>query len=83
MTHTPEQIEDWVADLVDEARRDLVVRWPGGERRFRAGERLHTENSYKWQADGFAALLRQAGFAQVQTFTDPQGWFAVMLASHR
>lgn len=27
MTHTPEQIENWVADLVDEARRDLVFLW--------------------------------------------------------
>ena len=62
------------------ARRALTVRWPGGQRAFAEGERLHTENSYKWQAADFAALLRQAGFASVQTWTDTQGWFAVMLA---
>ena len=63
-----------------EARSPLLVRWPGGERRFAAGERIHTENSYKWEPADFEALLRAAGFAQVQGWTDPQGWFSVMLA---
>ena len=63
-----------------EARLPLLVRWPGGERRFAAGERIHTENSYKWEPADFEALLRAAGFAQVQGWTDPQGWFSVMLA---
>ena len=49
--------------------------------RFAAGERIHTENSYKWTAEGFAALLRQAGFAGVQHWSDPQGWFGVFLAT--
>ena len=62
------------------ARQALTVRWPGGQRAFAEGERLHTENSYKWQASDFAALLQEAGFARVQTWTDAQGWFAVMLA---
>ena len=63
-----------------QARQALAVRWPGGERRFAAGERLHTENSYKWTADGFDALLREAGFARVHRWTDARGWFGVMLA---
>lgn len=63
-----------------QARESLTVRWPGGERSFAAGERIHTENSYKWQRGDFEALLRDAGFARVQTWTDEQGWFAVMLA---
>ena len=63
------------------ARQALTVRWPGGQRAFAEGERLHTENSYKWRAEDFAALLQQAGFARVQTWTDAQGWFGVMLAS--
>jgi dimethylhistidine N-methyltransferase len=64
-----------------QARRALSVRWPGGERRFDDGERIHTENSYKWTRAGFAALLREAGFEQVQSWTDPREWFAVLLAS--
>ena len=63
-----------------EARQALTVAWPGGERQFAAGERLHTENSYKWRPADFQALLHDAGFANVQTWTDAQDWFAVMLA---
>ena len=63
-----------------EARHDLSVRWPGGERRFVRGERLHTENSYKYTVEGFASLLGAAGFAPAQHWTDAQGWFAVFWA---
>ena len=64
-----------------QARAATTVCWPGGQRAFDSGERLHTENSYKWRPDDFAALLKEAGFGRVQTWTDAQGWFAVMLAS--
>jgi dimethylhistidine N-methyltransferase len=63
-----------------EARRALTVRWAAGERRFDAGERIHTEDSYKWTCEGFEALLREAGFRDVRVWTDERGWFAVMLA---
>ena len=64
-----------------EARRDLAVRWPGAERRFAAGERIHTENSYKYTPDGFAALLQRAGFDVPTCWTDPAGDFVVFLAT--
>jgi L-histidine N-alpha-methyltransferase len=63
-----------------QARTDLSVRWPGGERRFAAGERLHTENSCKYTVESFTALLRQAGFDAPLNWTDPDGWFAVFWA---
>ncbi|HSN34137.1 MAG TPA: L-histidine N(alpha)-methyltransferase [Ideonella sp.] len=63
-----------------EARSAVVVRWPGGERRFAAGERIHTENSYKYDPDDFAALLRDAGFAAPRRWSDAQGWFALYWA---
>ena len=63
-----------------EARRDVIVRWPGAQRAFRAGERLHTENSCKYTIEGFAALLEHAGFAPPVHWTDPRGWFAVFWA---
>jgi L-histidine Nalpha-methyltransferase len=66
-----------------EARHALSVAWPGGERRFAAGELLHTENSYKWRRADFEALLHDAGFRQVQGWTDERDWFALMLASDR
>ncbi|MGD9834070.1 MAG: L-histidine N(alpha)-methyltransferase [Piscinibacter sp.] len=64
-----------------EARQDLLVSWPGRQRRFAAGERIHTENSYKWTPQGFGELLRHAGFGQVGHWTDERGWFAVFMAS--
>lgn len=63
-----------------QARRALQVRWPGGERCFTAGERIHTENSYKWQQADFADLLKRAGFTHTQAWTDACGWFAVFWA---
>ena len=64
-----------------EAACDLSVRWPGHERRFVAGERIHTEYSYKYTLDGMTRLLRQAGFERVQHWTDPNQWFAVFWAA--
>jgi len=66
-----------------EARHALTVRWPGGERHFAAGERLHTENSHKWTAPAFTELLQAAGFADVQHWTDQAGWFGVFVATVR
>jgi L-histidine Nalpha-methyltransferase len=63
------------------ARRDVVLRWPGGERRLAEGERIHTENSYKYTVEGFDRLLHGAGFTHTTCWTDPQRWFAVFLAS--
>ena len=64
-----------------EARCELHVRWPGHERRFSAGERIHTENSYKYTLEGMRTLLHQAGFSQVEHWTDPKRWFAVFWAA--
>lgn len=63
-----------------QARSDVHVRWPGGGRYFHQGEGIHTENSYKFTLPDFTALLAQAGFTQVQPWTDDQDWFAVVLA---
>ncbi len=63
-----------------ESARELTVRWPDGERRFAAGERIHTENSYKWYAGQFSELLATAGFGRIQHWTDENNWFAVFLA---
>ena len=64
-----------------QALADTTVKWPGQERAFVSGERIHTENSYKYTLAGMTALLRQAGFSQVQHWTDSQGWFGVFWAS--
>jgi L-histidine Nalpha-methyltransferase len=63
-----------------QAVRDVTVRWPSGQRIFVTGERIHTENSYKYQGADFDALLRQAGFQHTRVWQDAQGWFAVFWA---
>jgi len=63
-----------------EALRDLTVTWQGGERRFAEGERIHTENSYKWTLAGFEDLLKRAGFVECTVYTDPGQQFAVFWA---
>lgn len=64
-----------------QAQKNLTVRWPGGERAFRGGERIHTESSYKYTVASMSALLRRAGFTQINYWTDPAGWFAVFWAA--
>lgn len=69
-----------------EARRALTASWPDAaglrHRQFSAGERIHTENSYKYSPEGFKALLASAGFADIRMWTDPRDWFALFFA-HR
>ena len=64
-----------------EATSELTVRWPGHERSFQAGERIHTECSYKYTVPGMTALLRQAGFRHIEYWTDLNSWFAVFWAA--
>jgi len=48
--------------------------------KFEIGESIHTENSYKYRPGDAEALLKKAGFAPEETWTDERGWFAVVLA---
>lgn len=63
-----------------EARRDATVQWPGGERRFTVGERIHTENSYKYTLAGLTDLLRAAGYRDMTLYTDTARRFTLTLA---
>ncbi len=68
------------AEMHVETRLAVEVRWPGGSRLFEAGERIHTENSYKYGLDEFGALLRRTGFRNVTAWTDQRDWFALFYA---
>lgn len=63
-----------------QAQRPVTVRWPGGERRFAAGERIHTENSYKFTPQAFIDLLQSAGYHSIEHWSDSRGWFSVFSA---
>ncbi len=47
--------------------------------RFRAGERIHTESSHKYDDERVDALLRAAGFARERSFSDGAGLFGAHL----
>ena len=47
---------------------------------FEQGERLHTENSYKYTDEMVNTILRESGFALERTWSDPKRWFGVHLA---
>jgi L-histidine Nalpha-methyltransferase len=51
------------------------VRVNGKAITFRAGETIHTENSYKYTIDSFQALARGTGWSSLKSWTD--GLFAV------
>jgi len=44
---------------------------------FRAGETIHTENSYKYTLESFGAMARGSGWTAIAAWTDAQGFFSV------
>lgn len=57
--------------------RDQRVSLGGHVIRFRAGESIHTENSYKYSVTGFRALASSAGFEPVECWMDAEQLFSV------
>jgi dimethylhistidine N-methyltransferase len=64
-----------------ESLREQSVRLGERQRHFRAGERIHTENSYKYRAQEFEKLLRDAGFDSVRRWSSPDNGYFVFYAS--
>ncbi len=48
---------------------------------FRAGETIHTENSYKYSVESLSALARGAGWRPVGAWTDPDRYFSIQAFS--
>jgi len=44
---------------------------------FRAGETIHTENSYKYSVESFGAMARGSGWETVAVWTDRDKCFSV------
>jgi dimethylhistidine N-methyltransferase len=59
------------------SRRQQTVRVASVKIRFRAGESIHTESSYKYTIDSFRALARAAGARPVAVWTDRDALFSV------
>jgi dimethylhistidine N-methyltransferase len=50
---------------------------------FRAGETIHTENSYKYTVESFGALARGAGWVPLAHWSDPNNYFSVHALSFK
>ncbi|HKG99399.1 MAG TPA: L-histidine N(alpha)-methyltransferase [Bradyrhizobium sp.] len=59
------------------SRKAQTVRVLGRSFSFRAGESIHTESSYKYSLERFAALARGSGWAPLACWTDSDGMFSV------
>jgi dimethylhistidine N-methyltransferase len=46
---------------------------------FRAGETVHTENSYKYSVESLAALARGVGWLPVRAWTDSRKYFSIQI----
>lgn len=64
-----------------EAAHAQIVTIDGLPRAFAGGERIHTEDSYKYTADEFGDMLRGAGFSGVKLWQDPARDFGVFYAT--
>jgi len=53
------------------------VRVAGETIDFRAGETIHTENSYKYSVESLGALARGAGWEPAAAWTDERGYFSI------
>ncbi len=62
-----------------ESRSAQAVQVAGRTVRFRAGETIHTEDSYKHTPDGFRALAADAGWRSGGFWSDPDGLFGMHL----
>jgi L-histidine Nalpha-methyltransferase len=64
-----------------EAVRDTEFTVAGESFTIDAGETIHTENSLKYGPREARMLLRAGGWSPIAEWTDPEGLFAVLLAS--
>jgi len=67
-------LESLLSQRVSVSALDLQVR-------FKLGETIHTENSYKFTDQRVGGLLKRAGFRLRQQWSDTKGWFTVYLAA--
>jgi dimethylhistidine N-methyltransferase len=60
-----------------ESLKAQTVRVAGQAFDFRAGETIHTENSYKYSVESFRALAEAAGWRPMTVWTDEKDYFSI------
>jgi dimethylhistidine N-methyltransferase len=61
------------------SKKDMNVKIDSQQFQIEAGEKIHTENSYKYSTDEFVELARRAGFEDEKVWTDASSLFSVHL----
>lgn len=67
------RVEVYIESLRDQR---VSLRRLDMEVNFTAGERVHTENSYKYDLDGLSALATETGFTRARTWLDERKQFS-------
>lgn len=64
-----------------ESRADQTLTFHHLERGFalKAGERIHTENSYKYGREDMDRLFAASGLRLIEAWKDPEDWFSLLL----
>ena len=60
-----------------ESQKDQTVHIQGRDFKFREGETIHTENSYKYHVEEFSALAQSAGFETEKIWVDGGNLFSI------
>lgn len=66
--------------LQSSCQQTVSIELPSLQVTFAKGERIHTENSYKYTHAMVRSLLQDGGFELEHTWTDRREWFALHLA---
>ncbi len=82
-----DRFEHWAPYNAEQSRIEMhlrsvsaqTLRVAGYTFTLREGETIHTENSYKYSVSGFRLLAGSGGFVPIETWTDTDELFAVML----
>ena len=70
------RVEMYLESIIDQ---NVII--DGHARGFAKGERIHSENSYKYTQGEFDSMLREAGFTDISLWTDSEQAFWVFYAS--
>lgn len=78
-----EQMRRIEMHLLSKQDQQVYVGALGRHFRFRKGESIHTENSYKFEPDQIKKIASESGFSVKEFFTNVDKWFGLALLSPR
>ena len=64
-----------------ESRQDQVISVAREQFSMKKGERIHTENSYKYSTDEFVQMAQTAGYENYEFWNDDKNWFGIFYLS--